>query len=197
MHESAPQIIVLAGPNGAGKSTSAPHLLRGTMGIHEFVNADVIAQGLSGFSPDAAAFEAAGIMLVRLRKLAGMRKNFAFETTLASRSLAPWISELRRTGYIFRLMYLWLPDADYALARVTERVRRGGHDVPEETIRRRYAAGLRNFFRLYQPIADSWLLLDNTVGTDPRPIAAGCGTMELTAFNMEKWELIRTRWANG
>jgi predicted ABC-type ATPase len=115
--ECPPQVIVLAGPNGAGKSTSAPALLRGTLGVTEFVNADVIARGLSGFAPEGVAFEAGGIMLQRLRDLAAARVDFAFETTLAGRSQARWIAELCGTGYIFRLVYFWLPSPDFAVAR--------------------------------------------------------------------------------
>ncbi len=95
-------------------------------------------------------------MLSRLRDLAKEKRNFAFETTLAGRSLAPWLARLIDDGYEFHLVYLWLPSADLAVARVADRVRMGGHHVPEETIRRRYRAGLRNFFRLYMQLATLW-----------------------------------------
>jgi len=138
MSEENPHVIVIAGPNGAGKSTTAPMLLKGTLGVTEFVNADVIAQGLSAFQPESAAFHAGRVMLERLHYLAKERVDFAFETTVASRSFAPWIAKLKQSGYTFHLVFLWLPSADFAVARVAERVRMGGHDVPEETIRRRY-----------------------------------------------------------
>lgn len=145
---NSPQVVVLAGPNGAGKSTSAPRLLRGALGVEEFVNADVIASGLSGFAPERVAMAAGRVMMQRLRGLAEARTNFAFETTLATRSFAPWLSCLISSGYVLHLVFLWLPSAEIAVARVQERVRRGGHHVPEDVVRRRYRAGLRNFFQL-------------------------------------------------
>ncbi|MGO9111127.1 MAG: AAA family ATPase [Thermoguttaceae bacterium] len=151
-----PAVIVLAGPNGSGKTTAAPKLLPDVLGVIEFVNADTIAQGLAAFGPELVALEAGAIMLSRLRDLAKEKRNFAFETTLAGRSLAPWLARLIDDGYEFHLVYLWLPSADLAVARVADRVRMGGHHVPEETIRRRYRAGLRNFFRLYMQLATLW-----------------------------------------
>ena len=136
----APSIVIIAGPNGAGKSTAAPVLLKETFATPEFVNADVIAQGLSGFAPENSAFEAGRIMLRRLRQLARERRSFAFETTLASRSFAPWIEKERGRGYQFILTFLWLSSADLAVQRVKERVRLGGHSVPEDVVRRRYAS---------------------------------------------------------
>ena len=154
-------MIVLAGPNGAGKTTSAPKLLRDLLGVTEFVNADTIAQGLAAFSPELVALEAGAIMLSRLHRLADGRRTFAFETTLAGRSLARWLGQLVSTGYEFHLVFFWQGSPDLAFARVADRVRKGGHDVPEETIRRRYRAGLANFFRLYMPLATNWLFYDN------------------------------------
>jgi predicted ABC-type ATPase len=143
-----PNVVVLAGPNGAGKSTAAPLLLRRTLRVNHFVNADTIARGLSAFQPERVALTAGRIMLDRLRQLAEDDDSFAFETTLASRSFAPWLRALVDRGYVFRLVFLWLPSDDLAVARVKSRVRLGGHNVPEETIRRRYHAGLQNFFLL-------------------------------------------------
>lgn len=165
-------VIVIAGPNGAGKSTTAPAILQGTLGVTEFVNADTIAQGLSAFNPERAAFHAGRIMLERLQQLANEKENFAFETTLASKTFAHWIKQLKADCYQFHLFYLWLPTSDLAVARVAERVRVGGHNVPEETIRRRYHAGLRNFFQLYRPIADSWHMFDNSAASAPMLIAS-------------------------
>lgn len=144
--KSGPAVVALAGANGAGKSTTGPALLRDTLGITEFVNADVIAQGLSAFDPEGAAIAAGRVMLARLRELADRRVDFGFETTLAGRAYGGWIKELRRRGYSFHLIYLWLRNVDLAIKRVRRRVDLGGHDVPEETIRRRYRAGLVNFF---------------------------------------------------
>ena len=134
---------MLAGPNGAGKTTSARLLLQDALAVREFVNADTIAQGLSAFDVDAAAIRAGRIMLDRIHELARERADFAFETTLASRSFAPWIAQLMREGFNFDLVFLWLPSPEIAMARVAERVRMGGHAVPENVIRRRYSRGAR------------------------------------------------------
>jgi predicted ABC-type ATPase len=163
-------VVILAGPNGAGKSTVAPALLQGALAVNEFVNADVIASGISAFDPGSAAIAAGRVMLTRLRELAAQRVSFAFETTLASRSFAPWLRRLRASGYEIHLLFLWLPSADFALDRVAERVRAGGHDVPAETVRRRYRVGLRNFFHLYEPLVSGWVLYDSS-GPRPRLVA--------------------------
>lgn len=182
-----PSVVVLAGPNGSGKSTTAPALLHATLGVTEFVNADVIAQGLSAFNPLATALEAGRIMFRRIRELAESRVNFAFETTLAARTLAPWLEELGRSGYHVHLLFLWLPSADAAVARVAQRVRFGGHDVPEETIRRRYEAGLRNFFELYRPLATKWMMYDNSGALPPRLIAVGRRERTSTILDDALW----------
>jgi|SRR5579872_5446954 len=163
-----PNLILLAGPNGAGKSTAAPDLLHGALHVDEFVNADVIARGLSAFNPEGAGIEAGRVMLARLKELASQRGNLAFESTLASRTFAPWIRSLRETGYRSHLFYFWLPSAERCIKRVYERKHLGGHFVPEATIRRRYAGGLRNFFELYSPIAAILRQLRGTAETDRR-----------------------------
>jgi hypothetical protein len=114
----APLVVVVAGANGAGKSTAVPNLLRDTLNVTEFVNADAIAAGLSAFRPESVAIAAGRIMLARMRQLADARENFAFETTLASRSLAPWLAGLQRTGYRVHLLFLWLRSAELAVRRV-------------------------------------------------------------------------------
>lgn len=158
-----PHVIVIAGSNGSGKSTAAPALLKDTVHIKDFVNADVIAQGLSAFHPESAAIQAGRVMLARIKELAYNQVNFAFETTLASRSFAGWIDRLRQqNGYQFHLVFLWLRNMELAVSRVADRVKMGGHSVPEETIQRRYDSGLKNFFNLYCPIADSWQIYDNS-----------------------------------
>lgn len=157
-----PHVIIISGPNGAGKTTAAPALLQQALHVDHFVNADTIAAGLSAYAPEKAAIPAGKAMLRRLDELAENGEDFAFETTLASRSFAPWITELKTKGYHFHLTFILLDDADLAVARVAERVKLGGHFVPEETIRRRYKAGLHNFFNLYKSIADSWKMYDNT-----------------------------------
>lgn len=151
-----PKIIVIAGCNGAGKSTLAPVLLRDALGLTDYINADTIAQGLSAFSPEKVAVEAGRVMLKRLCDLAERRANFAFESTLASRFYASWIKELKKSGYEFWLIFIWLESPELAIRRVAERVKLGSHSIEETTIRRRYFRGLKNFFELYQPLADSW-----------------------------------------
>jgi len=183
-------LIVIGGPNGAGKSTTAPSLLKGTLKVTEFVNADLIAQGLSGFQPEGAVFHAGRVMLERIYYLAKKRVDFAFETTLASKTFAPWITDLRKTDYAFHLVFLWLPNEDFAIARVAERVRMGGHNVPEETIRRRYHAGLKNFFQLYKPLADLWRVYDNSDPAGPRLIASGSRSESDNIKDIEIWNMI-------
>jgi predicted ABC-type ATPase len=126
LYPPMPKVVVIAGPNGAGKSTAAPAVLRNALRVNEFVNADTIAAGLSAFSPDAVAIAAGRIMLERLRELAREGRDFAFETTLASKSFAPWLRTLQSDGYTCHLVYLWVPTVELAIARVAERVRRGG-----------------------------------------------------------------------
>lgn len=189
-----PHLILLAGPNGAGKSTAAPALLRGALGVTEFVNADTLAQGLSVFDPQRMAVPAARIMLARLRELADARADFAFETTLASRTFVPWIAGLQKDGYAFHLVFLWLPNAEMAVARVRERVRLGGHDVPEETIRRRFARGLRNFFRIYQPLATTWRFYDNGEHSGPRLIVLGGIGIPARVRDTITWREIQETW---
>lgn len=162
MPNSTPTVVVIAGPNGAGKSTIAPAILRDELGIPEFVNADAIALGLAAFDPEGAAVSAGRVMLSRLRELAAARANFAFETTLASRSFAPWLNRLRGEGYTTHLFFVWLETPDLAILRVAERVRSGGHHIPDDVVRRRYSRGIRNLFDRYMPIMDSWRIYNNS-----------------------------------
>jgi predicted ABC-type ATPase len=182
--------LVVAGANGAGKSTAAPNLLRDTLKVTEFVNADAIAAGLSAFRPESVAIAAGRIMLARMRQLADARENFAFETTLASRSFVPWLTRLQRTGYRVHLLFLWLSSAELAVRRVGERVRFGGHDVSPKIVRRRYRAGLLNFFQLYLPMADGWQLFDNSA-TGPRPVAAGERRSVRDLRDAEAWRKLK------
>ncbi len=193
MTETSPRVIVLAGPNGAGKSTAAPRLLHESLQITEFVNADVIARGLSGFAPERASVRAGRIMLERLNELAQSRVSFAFETTLAGRAFASWLEGLVSRGYSMHLFYLWVSSPELAIARVAERVRKGGHSIPEETIRRRYFAGLRNLFELYIPLATCWQVIDNTVGNDPKTVAKGCRLLSVDVFDSKRWKTINDR----
>ena len=192
-----PHLIVLAGPNGAGKTTASTELLRGTLGVHEFVNADTIAKGLSEFNPEGAAIEAGRVMLRRLHHLTEQRLDVAFETTLSSRSFAPWIRELMNTGYAFYLFYFFLPSPNLAVERVAERVTLGGHHVPEEVVRRRYEAGLRNFFSLYRPMATRWRFFDNSDPHSRRLVANGGAGIRDRVHAVEMWAGIEGQWNRG
>lgn len=186
-----PSVVVIAGPNGAGKTTSASAVLRDTLGIDKFVNADQIAAGLSGFNPESAAFRAGRIMLKRLHELAAQRESFAFETTLASRSFAPFIQKLKKRGYKFHLIFLWLADVELAKARVASRVAAGGHDIPEEILERRYRRGIENFFALYQALADKWHLYDNGPEFFPKLVAHGKGKRVIRVESKKIWNTIK------
>jgi predicted ABC-type ATPase len=185
-----PHVVVIAGPNGAGKTTAAPALFRDALAIGEFVNADAIAGGLSGFAAATVAMQAGRAMLRRLRELAGKRVDFAFEVTLASRTLASWLSDLKKEGYFVEIVFLYLPDAENAVARVRERVRRGGHVVDEETVRRRFDRSLQNFLLCYRLLADRWRLYCNLDPLGPRLIAAGEGAKTNRIDDRTLWERI-------
>lgn len=172
MVNRVPLVVLLAGPNGAGKSTSASQLLRGALTVDEFVNADTIAQGLSAYRPEAAAVAAGRVMIERLHLLARERRDFAFETTLAGLGHARWLRTLRAQGYRIHLVFLALSSADIAVARVAERVRRGGHSVPEGVVRRRFESGLRNLLAEYVNVVDTWQIYDNSGSAGPRLIAS-------------------------
>ena len=183
-----PQVILLAGPNGAGKSTLAPALLRDTFQLLEYVNADTIARGLAAFRPEDVAFQAGRIMLKRLDELAARRTTFAFEGTLASRSLAPWIRGLLEQGYRFHLFFVWLRSPDLAVQRVGERVLNGGHGVPEDVVRRRYRRGARNLIEVYQPLCTTWAVYDNSESaTLPVLVAVGGCGVEPVIHQPESW----------
>ena len=190
MASTTPELVVLSGPNGAGKSTLAPWLLRDGWGIRDFVNADEIAKGLSGFQPETVALQAGRLMWERLEELAVSRKSFAFETTLASRTYAPWIVKRKAEGYRTRLAFLWLPSAEMAIQRVTDRVRVGGHHIPDDVIRRRYAGGLRNLFELYLPLMDRWQVLDGTEPADLRLVASGGAGRTPRVLDQKTWSHI-------
>lgn len=165
----APQAVIIAGPNGSGKSTAATRLL--TPGM-PFVNADMIASELAGRSGVSGDIPAGRELIARLSALEAERADFAFETTLSSVGLAARVDRWRALGYEVHLVFFWLPSADLAVERVTGRVRDGGHHVPEDTVRRRFRAGLRNFFRIYHARVDVWRLYDNST-IDPAVIARG------------------------
>lgn len=194
MLSRTPLVVLMAGPNGAGKSTSAAHFLRDALAVNEFVNADVIALGLSAYRPEAAAVAAGRVMLARLRHLAGTRQDFAFETTLAGRGQARWLHMLRDSGYRAHMIFLALPSADLAVARVAERVRQGGHDVPEDVVRRRFVAGLRNLYTCYAQTVDSFQVYDNAELSGPRLIAAKAAGTPPVIADIGAWKNLKEQW---
>lgn len=189
-----PKVIVIAGPNGAGKSTTAPEIVQRGFGIQEFVNADTIARGLSGFAPEQVAFSAGRIFLARIRELQAEHASFAFETTLATRSFLPMLRRMQVGGYEVHIIFLWLPAPEMAMERVEARVRKGGHSVPGEIVRRRYFRGLENFFNSYRPIADSWLMLDNSSASAPRAVAWRNVGGPLHSVRSGPWQDLRSKY---
>jgi len=165
IESQVPNLYIISGCNGAGKTTASYTILPEMLDCKEFVNSDEIAKGLSPFNADtmAVAVEASRIMYRRIRELIEQAQTFALETTLASRSIAKLILEAQDKGYYVSLLYFWLNTPDLAVERVKNRVLAGGHNVTEPTIRRRYQAGIINLFDLYVPIADFWLITDNSL----------------------------------
>lgn len=181
----APRVVVFAGPNGAGKSTHADAILA-TLGISTFVNADFIARGLSGHHTEAVTFSAGRIMLNRLRQLADAGEDFAFESTLSSRTFAPFLRKLKARGYGVAIYYFSLANAQLAVRRVKLRVALGGHDVPADVVKRRFGRSLRNFFSLYAPLADEWTLFDNSSSHSAITVAAQVAN-HLTVTETNTW----------
>lgn len=184
-----PTLYIIAGCNGAGKTTASLTILPELLNINEFVNADEIAKGLSPFQPDNVAIEAGRIMLKRLDDLIEQQIDFAFETTLASKTFVHLIKKARLARYSIHLVFYWLESVELAIERVKIRVAEGGHNIPTETIIRRYHAGLLNFRNIYSPFVDRWMVFDNS-GSEPDPIAKGGVSETITIFNQEKWQKI-------
>jgi predicted ABC-type ATPase len=159
------KIIIIAGPNGAGKTTFARSFLPAEAQLPRFVNADLIAAGLAPFAPETAAIKAARLMLEEIAQYARLGESFAFETTLSGLAYLRHVRLWRAQGYRVSLFFLSLPDAETAIARVAERVRQGGHHIPELVIHRRFAAGLKNFEQHYRHAVDDWALYDNSGDT--------------------------------
>ena len=172
MTSTPKKILIIAGPNGAGKTTFAREFLPREADCPIFVNADLIASGLSPFQPETVAVRAGRLMLEEMARHAADRRNFAFETTLAGLGYARMIDAWRADGYRVKLIFMSLASADQAVARVAMRVRQGGHHVPEDTIRRRFAAGLKNFQQVYRDRVDEWQWIDNS-GMTPRLLKEG------------------------
>ena len=185
----APRVVIFAGPNGAGKSTHADAILA-ALGIETFMNADYIARGLSGRNTDVVAFEAGRIMLKRLRQLGEAGADFAFESTLSSRTFAPFIRNLKAQGYAVAIYYFSLTNAQLAIRRVKLRVALGGHDVPSDVIKRRFGRSISNFFTLYAPLADQWAVFDNSASVGALPVVTQTAT-QLTVTEATTWRRLQ------
>lgn len=166
----SPSVYIIAGPNGAGKTTFAREFLPNYADCKNFINADLIAQGVSPFSPEAIAFRAGRLMLAEIQLYARRGVSFGFETTLSGQSYLNMIRHLKKRGYEVHFFFLWVPSVDLALKRVRARVLEGGHDVPENVVRRRFDRSIHNFLLRYVPLGNSWMLFDNS-GAMPTVIA--------------------------
>lgn len=160
--EIMPKLYIIAGCNGAGKTTASYTILPEMLKCNEFVNADEIARGLSPFSPEKMAIQAGRILIERVRVLMDDGKDFAMETTLATRTHLNIIKKAQERGYTVTLLYFWLNMPSLAVERVKLRVLSGGHNVSEEMIRRRYDAGIKYLFELYVPVCEYWIIIDNS-----------------------------------
>jgi predicted ABC-type ATPase len=187
-----PEVYVISGPNGAGKTTIALTILPSLLETFEYVNADLIASGLSAFQPESVAIQAGRIMLERLDLLANSGVNFAFETTLAARSFAPFLRKCQVQGYQVNLIYVWLDTPELAIERVQQRVLAGGHAIPVEIIRHRYDRGRKNLVDLYLKLCDNWIIYDNSQSI-PRLVATFSLNEQLVLFEPTIWKTIIRR----
>jgi predicted ABC-type ATPase len=180
-----PTAIVIGGVNGAGKTSASQSLLAEKLALMTFVNADAIAGGLNAFAPEVAALEAGRIMLTRLHELALARNDFAFETTLAGRSYIRFLRRLRSDGYQVSIYYFWLQTAELAIERVRQRVKRGGHNIPDETVKRRFCRSVSHFWNDYRLECDYWATVDNSAATPSLTAESHAGT--ITIANPLRW----------
>lgn len=184
-----PNLYIIAGCNGAGKTTASFNVLPQILDCKEFVNADEIARGLSPFAPESVAIQAGKLMLQRIDKLLDEGVSFAIETTLATRSYQTLVRRAHEKGYIVQLLFFWLESPAVACERVRKRVSEGGHNIPVETICRRYHLGLKNLFEIFMPIVDYWTLYDNNLQT--RLISDSESVVDTVLFNKIKEKYVR------
>ena len=177
-------IYIISGPNGAGKTTASYTVLPKILQCKEFVNADEIARGLSPFNPESVAIEAGRLMLKRISELLQRNESFSIETTLSTRSYFRLVEKAHSQGYDVTLLYFWLKSPQQAIERVAERVAKGGHYIPKDIIVRRYWEGLDNLFKIYMPIVDTWILVNNS--ETPRSIVATGGKDQTTIIKDNK-----------
>lgn len=184
------RLYIIGGCNGAGKTTASFNILPDILNCREYVNADEIARGISPFQPDKVAIESGRIMLHRIAELLEQGEDFAFETTLSTRSFTSTIERARAKGYSITLIYFWLESTDLAIKRVQTRVEEGGHNIPIDTIVRRYYGGLKNLFGLYQNICDLILLYDNSKSSPELIFEKSMGNSDII-YNNEKFKQIK------
>lgn len=184
-----PNLYIISGCNGAGKTTASFTILPEMLNCKEFVNADEIAKGLSPFQPESVSFQAGRIMLERIEELINSGVDFAFETTLTTLSYINTIKLAREKGYSISLLFFWLNDVDLAIERVKIRVSEGGHNIPEETIRRRYFRGTNNLINKFIELSDFWIVIDNS--SKPfKFVAEGQGNAQIKIHYEPIWQII-------
>jgi predicted ABC-type ATPase len=186
------KLYVIAGCNGAGKTTASFTILPEILDCKEFVNADEIARGISPFQPEKAGIEAGRLMLTRIKRLLESGENFAFETTLSTRSYVQFIDRAKEMDYQVTCLFFWLNSEELAISRVKTRVIEGGHHIPEDVIRRRYKSGLKNFFNLFLNKVDNWLFINNS-GDNYEIIAEGALNEEIIN-NIKQWEELKRNY---
>ena len=187
-----PRLYIIAGCNGSGKTTASYNQLPELLDCTEFVNSDEFAKSLSPSNPDAASILAGRYMLMKIQRLLGRRVDFCIESTLATRSLLQMVRTSKDMGYTVSILYLWVSSPELARERVRARVAAGGHNVKDETIQRRYDAGLKNFFEIYLPECDSWMLADNS--EPPFHLIAEGGRKGITLHDPDLYEKIRNSY---
>ncbi len=186
----AKNLYIISGCNGAGKTTASYTVLPEILNCKEFVNADEIARGLSPFNPSSVAIEAGKLMLQRIEELLKRNETFSIETTLATRSYVNLVKQAQEQGYSICLLFFWLSTPELAVKRVAERVSKGGHDIPQDIIRRRYVAGINNLFKLFMPIVNYWAIFDNSE-TPRRKVAIGGKDSQTEIVNIELYNNIK------
>jgi predicted ABC-type ATPase len=183
------KLYIISGCNGAGKTTASVTILPEILDCKEFVNADEIARGLSPFNPESVAIQAGRLMLERIEYLLDQNESFAIETTLSTKSYQKLVAKAHEKGFYVQLLYFWLPSPEFATARVAQRVKEGGHNIPNDVIFRRYFAGIKNLFEIYMPIVDYWMIIDNA--ENPRKIVAENDEGGLTIYNQLTFNTIK------
>ncbi|MDW7690850.1 zeta toxin family protein [Flammeovirgaceae bacterium SG7u.111] len=186
------KLYIISGCNGAGKTTASYTILPEVLDCEEFVNADEIARGLSPFNPEKSAVHAGRLMLTKIQHLIETGQDFAFETTLATKSYKNLVNKAKENGYKVILLFFWLRTPELAVKRVEIRVKEGGHHIPGNVIRRRYENGLKNFFNIYEPKVDEWMLIDNS--GEPYEIIAKKGLKTSKVSNTEKWNYLLKKY---